>query len=77
MTVQEKFIKAYDLAEMGVKSKLKDLHKGSTVDYVVKTCKKGTYTNDEFVLELTQSLVDIARETKEEAEEMYNQIQSI
>lgn len=77
MTIQEKFVTAYDLAEFGIKSKLKDLHGGTTVHYIVGQCRENKYTKNDVVEELHQQLLDIAKDVKDEANEMYNQIESL
>ncbi len=77
MTAQEKFLQAYDLAEFGIKSRLKDLHGSGSVYAVVRGCRRGTYTKNDVVKEMHNQLLEIAQDVRDEALEMYNLIESI
>lgn len=75
MNIQERFVQAYDLAEYGIKTKLKDIYGSSTVDYAVGQCRKGLFTKEDVIEEYLTSLKDLTKDEKQYFLEMCNQIQ--
>ena len=75
--LQSVLVKKYDLAEFGIKTKLKECYGDSNVLYVIKKCRKNEYTKEVVVADMISNINRLAFETKVEVVTMFNKIRSI